>query len=99
MIQPTFSAYTVTNTMPIADVNKTSTKDVMKRSTSLRLFAACQVFPAPLVFKDRIGQRERSFHTIRIQLCTGLLGDDVDIVILKILRKPRNECHTYGGGQ
>ena len=36
---------------------------------------------------------ERLLQTVRINPCTESLSDDIDVVVLEILRNPRNECN------
>src|SRR5207249_495370 len=54
-------------------------------------------FPAALIFEDRIWQLERVADSVGINLSAQPLGDDVDVVVLEILRYARNERDTDGG--
>jgi hypothetical protein len=58
-----------------------------------------ECFAAALILEHRIRQLERVPDPVRIELRSEPLGDDVDVVVLKVLRHPRDERHADAGAQ
>src|SRR5262245_8565561 len=52
-------------------------------------------FSTTLIFKDGIGQLEGMADAVGVKLSAESLCDDVDVVVLKILRHARHEGHAH----
>ncbi len=50
--------------------------------------------PAALILEGGIGQVERMAHAVRIELRAQPLRDDIDAVVLEVLRDPGHEGHA-----
>ncbi len=54
---------------------------------------------APLVLEHCVGELKRVPEPVGIEPGTEPLGDDVDEIILEVLRDARDECHSHGRGK
>ena len=54
---------------------------------------------AALVFEDGIGKLKRVAQSVGVELRSQTLGDDVDEIVLEVLRYPGNERYADGGGE
>ena len=86
--------------MPTSEVNRTLIGAEMSFSTSERTFCRlAQGLAATLVFEHGIRQLERVPDAVRIEPRTQSLGDEADVVVLKILGDARHERHTDRRGE
>ena len=78
------------------DIDKSANKSFDIGADFLK---AAKRFAATLIFEQGVRQRERPFDASRIEFGAGLLGDDVDVIILEILGNSRDEGYEHREGQ
>ena len=63
------------------------------------LLQLAERFAAALILEDRVGQFERMADAVGIECGADPLRDDVDEVVLEVLRDARDERHADGQRQ
>ena len=78
--------------MPTSDVNRTLIEvgdELLDVGADLLQLA--ERFAAALILEDRVGQLERVPDAVGVELRAEPLRDDVDVVVLEVLRHARDE--------